>query len=144
MKMLGRHAHPVCLVLWLLLSLSSAQVHATAWFATSGNHTINSNGSTWHAPSLNAKGWPTAATKTILAQLAKVTVLFAEPAWSGDSVISGCTVVSNSASSADSNAGSTGASHRAVTGLTNGMAYTPTVTASNILSVKRQTGLVMP
>jgi hypothetical protein len=47
MKNLGRLTHPVGLALWLLLSLSSAPAHAVGWLATSGDHLINPDGSTW-------------------------------------------------------------------------------------------------
>jgi hypothetical protein len=50
----------------------------------------------------------------------------------GGSAITGYTVVSNPAGGVDSNAGTTGLSH-VITGLTNGTAYTFTVTATNAI-----------
>ena len=47
MKTPGCFAHPLCPALWLLLSLLSVQAHATGWLATSGNHIVNADGSTW-------------------------------------------------------------------------------------------------
>src|SRR5450631_4192728 len=50
----------------------------------------------------------------------------------GGSAITGYTVTSNPAGGVDSNAGTTGLSH-VITGLTNGTAYTFTVTATNVV-----------
>ncbi len=47
MKTFSRLTHPVCLALWLLLSLLSAPANATGWLATSGNRIVNSDGSVW-------------------------------------------------------------------------------------------------
>ena len=60
----------------------------------------------------------------------QATVTFNLPASSGGSPISGFTVTSSPSGGTDSNAGTTGLSH-IVTGLTNGIAYTFTVTATN-------------
>lgn len=60
---------------------------------------------------------------------AAATVSFTAPA-NGGSAITGYTVISNPAGGVDSNAGTTALTH-AITGLTNGTAYTFTVTATN-------------
>ena len=70
---------------------------------------------------------PVAPTAT--AGNASASVTFAAPANNGNA-ITGYTVVSNPAGGVDSNAGSTGLTH-SITGLTNGVAYTFTVTATN-------------
>ncbi|WP_168205985.1 S-layer family protein [Geobacter sp. FeAm09] len=57
-------------------------------------------------------------------------VSFTAPSSNGGSAITGYTVVSNPTGGVDSNAGSTSLSHT-ITGLTNGTAYTFTVTATN-------------
>lgn len=69
---------------------------------------------------------------TAVAGDGKATVTFTELATqdTGGSQITGYTVASNPAGGVDSNAGSTGTTH-VITGLTNGTAYTFTVTATN-------------
>ena len=47
MKTPDHLTHPLCLALWLLLSMLSAQVHATDWLTVSGNHIANPDGSVW-------------------------------------------------------------------------------------------------
>jgi uncharacterized protein YhjY with autotransporter beta-barrel domain len=73
-------------------------------------------------------GAPTGVSATAGDALA--TVAFSAPASNGGTAITGYTVVSSPAGGVDSNAGSTSLSH-AITGLTNGTAYTFTVTATN-------------
>lgn len=75
-----------------------------------------------------APGSPTGATAT--AGNAQATVTFTAPVSNGGSAITGYTVTSNPAGGVDSNAGTTGLTHT-ITGLTNGTAYTFTVTATN-------------
>ena len=77
-----------------------------------------------------APGSPTAA--VVVAGNASATVSFTAPASNGGSVITGYTVTSSPAGGVDSNAGSTALTH-AITGLTNGVAYTFTVNATNSL-----------
>jgi hypothetical protein len=69
-------------------------------------------------------------TPTATAGNASASVSFAAPANNGGSAITGYTVVSSPAGGVDSNAGSTATTHT-VTGLTNGVSYTFTVTATN-------------
>jgi len=73
---------------------------------------------------------PNGAGKTTTAGNAQATVTFAAPVSNGGSPITGYTVTSNPGGGVDSNTGTTSTSHL-VTGLTNGVAYTFTVTATN-------------
>jgi hypothetical protein len=89
-------------------------------------------GVTWFPDNITTPGTvpgaPTIGTAT--AGNAQATVTFSAPGSPGGSAITGYTVTSNPAGGTDTNAGSTGLSH-VVTGLTNGTAYTFTVTATN-------------
>ncbi len=80
------------------------------------------------AEALVAPGAPSGATAA--PGDARATVAFAAPTATGNTPITGYTVVSNPAGGVDSSAGSTGLSHL-VTGLSNGVVYTFTVFASN-------------
>jgi len=73
-------------------------------------------------------GAPTIGTATPGATTASVS--FTAPVSNGGSAITGYTVTSNPAGGVDANVGTTGLTH-SITGLTNGTAYTFTVTASN-------------
>jgi len=77
---------------------------------------------------VTAPGAPTIG--TAVAGNASATVSFTAPASNGGSAITGYTVTSNPAGGVDSNAGTTALTHT-ITGLTNGTAYTFTVTATN-------------
>jgi RHS repeat-associated protein len=73
-------------------------------------------------------GAPTIGTAT--GGNAQATVTFTAPASNGGATITGYTVISSPVGGVDSNAGTTGLNH-AITGLTNGTAYTFTVKATN-------------
>jgi len=73
---------------------------------------------------------PTAPTAT--AGNAQATVSFSAPAFNGGSAITGYTVTSSPAGGTDINAGTTATTHT-ITGLTNGSAYTFTVSATNAI-----------
>jgi hypothetical protein len=75
-------------------------------------------------------GAPTGVTAT--AGNTQASVTFIAPASNGGSPITGYTVTSNPAGGTDTNAGTTGLTHT-VTGLANGISYTFTVTATNII-----------
>ena len=80
------------------------------------------------ATSATVPGAPTSVVAT--AGNASASVTFAAPASNGGSAITGYTVTSSPAGGVDASAGSTSLT-RAITGLTNGTAYTFTVKASN-------------
>ncbi len=88
-------------------------------------------------PSATAPGAPVIGTAT--AGNGQATAAFTAPASDGGSAITGYTVTSNPAGGVDSNAGTTGLSHT-VTGLTNGVAYTFTVTATNSVGTSLPSG----
>lgn len=77
-----------------------------------------------------APGAPTGVTAT--AGNASASVAFTAPASNGGSAITGYTVTSSPAGGTDTNSGTTGLTH-SITGLTNGTAYTFTVTATNAI-----------
>lgn len=79
--------------------------------------------------SANPPGAPTSV--TAVAGNASATITFAAPLSNGGSAITGYTVASSPAGGTDTQAGSPSLSHL-VTGLTNGVTYTFTVTARNI------------
>jgi hypothetical protein len=96
-----------------------------------GNSTYSAANETTQSISVSpiAPGAPTIGTAT--AGTAQATVTFTAPSSNGGSDITGYTVISNPAGGIDSNAGTTSLSH-VVTGLTNGTAYTFTVTAKSV------------
>ncbi len=79
-------------------------------------------------PLATVPGAPTIGTAT--GGNAQATVTFTAPGSNGGAAITGYTVISTPPGGTDSNAGTTGLSH-VVTGLSNGTAYTFTVTATN-------------
>ncbi|MES2313257.1 MAG: autotransporter domain-containing protein [Pseudomonadota bacterium] len=101
----------------------TVQATDTHAFTGSANYTLTVN-------ALTAPGAPTGVSAT--AGDAQATVAFSAPASNGGTAITGYTVISSPAGGVDSNAGSTTLSH-AITGLTNGTAYTFTVTATNAI-----------
>ncbi len=79
---------------------------------------------------IGVPGAPTSVTAT--AGNTQAAINFSAPASTGGSPITGYTVTSSPSGGTDTNAGSTALTHT-VTGLTNGTAYTFTVTATNIV-----------
>lgn len=108
-----------------LLKLTAVTALTTILFACGGGGGGGGGGSGTPATVPDA---PTIGTAT--AGNDQVTVTFSAPANSGGSAIKGYTVTSSPAGGVDSNAGSTALSH-VITGLTNGIPYTFSVTATN-------------
>jgi alpha-tubulin suppressor-like RCC1 family protein len=103
-------------------------------FTVVANNAIGTGASS--APSLAASTVTVPSSPTgvsAVASSAQATVSFIAPS-NGGSGITGYTVTSNPAGGGDANAGSTATSH-SVLGLTNGVAYTFTVTATNAVGV---------
>jgi kumamolisin len=107
-------------------------INGTAYtFTVAATNSIGTGPASSASASVTPATVPGAPTiSSVTAGNAQVTVVFTAPASDGGSAITGYTVASSPAGGVDSNAGSTGLSH-IVTGLTNGTAYTFTVTATN-------------
>jgi hypothetical protein len=103
-------------------------------FSVIANNAIGTSPPSALSPSVTPAAPPDAPTgAAATAGNAQATVTFVAPVSNGGSAITGYTVISSPAGGVDSNAGTTSTSH-IVTGLTNGTAYTFTVTASNAIS----------
>lgn len=106
--------------------VSNASVTAT-YFNDANNYNVTSAALTQTV----SAGVPGAtSTPTATAGNASAKVVFLAPSNTGGATITGYTVTSSPAGGIDQNAGSTSLSHT-ITGLTNGTAYTFTVTATN-------------
>ena len=100
-----------------------------AW-STISNDEIMWDGTKWIAKQTYISVPSMPLTVSAVAGSSQATISFTAPFTSGSAAITGYTVTSLPAGGVDTNAGTTGLSH-IVTGLTNGTAYTFTVTATN-------------
>lgn len=106
------------------LNLDSKQVFLESWQPSTYDDVVVKG------PAATVPGAPTSPSAT--AGDSSATVTFVAPASDGGGPIVGYTVTSSPAGGTDTNAGTTGLSH-SITGLTNGVAYTFTVKATNFM-----------
>jgi FtsP/CotA-like multicopper oxidase with cupredoxin domain/cell division inhibitor SulA len=111
-----------------ITGLTNGTAYTFTVTATNVAGTGPASGSSNSVTPVTVAGAPTIGTAT--AGNAQATVSFTAPASNGGSAITGYTVTSSPAGGVDGNAGTTATTHT-ITGLTNGTAYTFTVTATN-------------
>ena len=110
--------------------LANGTAYTFTVVATNGIGTGPASAATNSVTPTGVPGAPTGVNAT--AGSAQASVTFSAPASNGGAAITGYTVVSNPPGGVDTNAGTTSTNHL-VTGLTNGVAYTFTVTATNVV-----------